>query len=85
MALPLAIAFDDGIDKTMLFATTLSQDVGVSPTCLVVYCISGAWLTQSMQLAKKADIPEGVPPFTADDNGKVLGIVNGALAWVTKA
>lgn len=30
-------------------------------------------------------IPEGVPPFTAADNGKVLGIVNGALAWVTKA
>ena len=57
VALPLAIAFDDGTDKTMLFATTLFQDVGVSPTCLVVFCISGAWLTQSMQLAKTSDIP----------------------------
>ena len=119
VALPLAIAFDDGTDKTMLFATTLFQDVGESPTCLVVFCISGAWLTQSMQLAKKAEIPtiptalknpnalnikvgnattsydgsaaktveipEGVPPFTAADNDKVLGIVNGALAWVAKA
>lgn len=57
VALPMAIAFDDGTDKTMLFATTLFQDVGESPTCLVVFCISGAWLTQSMQLAKKTEIP----------------------------
>ena len=26
-----------------------------------------------------------LPPFTVADNDKVLGIVNGALAWVTKA
>lgn len=26
-----------------------------------------------------------LPPFTASDNGKVLGIVNGVLAWVDKA
>lgn len=25
-----------------------------------------------------------VPAFTADDNGKVLGVVDGALAWVSK-
>ena len=30
------------------------------------------------------EIPKGVPPFTAADNDKVLGIVNGALAWVAK-
>ena len=35
--------------------------------------------------AKTVEIPTGVPPFTAADNDKVLGIVNGALAWVTKA
>ena len=35
--------------------------------------------------AKTVEIPEGVPPFTAADNDKVLGIVNGALAWVSKA
>lgn len=35
--------------------------------------------------AKTVEIPEGVPPFTSADNDKVLGIVNGALAWVTKA
>ena len=34
---------------------------------------------------KTVEIPEGVPPFTAADNDKVLGIVNGELAWVTKA
>ena len=26
-----------------------------------------------------------VPTFTAAQNGKVLGVVNGALAWVDKA
>ena len=25
----------------------------------------------------------GVPAFTASDNGKILGVVNGQLAWVT--
>ena len=35
--------------------------------------------------AKTVEIPEGVPAFTAADNDKVLGIVNGALAWVAKA
>lgn len=70
-ALPLAIAFDDGTDKTMFFATTLFQDVGESPTCLVVFCISGAWLTQSMQLAKKAEIPT-IP--TALKNPNALNI-----------
>ena len=34
---------------------------------------------------KTVEIPKGVPAFTAADNDKVLGIVNGALAWVTKA
>lgn len=71
VALPLAIAFDDGTDKTMIFATTLFQDVGESPTCLVVFCISGAWLTQSMQLAKKAEIPT-IP--TALKNPNALNI-----------
>ena len=33
---------------------------------------------------KTVEIPEGVPPFTTADNDKVLGIVNGALAWVAK-
>ena len=35
--------------------------------------------------AKTVEIPEGVPAFTTADNDKVLGVVNGALAWVTKA
>ena len=33
---------------------------------------------------KTVEIPNGVPPFTTADNDKVLGIVNGALAWVAK-
>ena len=34
--------------------------------------------------SEAVEIPEGVPPFTDADNDKVLGIVNGALAWVAK-
>ena len=36
---------------------------------------------------KTVEIPVDaiLPPFTSADNDKVLGIVNGALAWVTKA
>ena len=34
---------------------------------------------------KIVKIPEGVPAYTTADNDKVLGVVNGALAWVTKA
>lgn len=41
--------------------------------------------TYDGSVEQTVEIPKGVPPFTADDNGKVLGIVNGALAWVTKA
>ena len=36
-------------------------------------------------VAKTVEIPDILPPFTAADNDKVLGIVNGALAWVAKA
>ena len=39
-------------------------------------------------IEETVEIPNGddiLPPFTTADNGKVLGIVNGALAWVTKA
>lgn len=32
----------------------------------------------------KVNIPTGVPAFTAAQNGKVLGVVGGSLAWVDK-
>lgn len=32
----------------------------------------------------KAYVDAILPAFTEADNGKVLGVVNGALAWVTK-
>lgn len=35
--------------------------------------------------ATKAYVDAILPAFTAADNDKVLGIVNGALAWVAKA
>ena len=47
--------------------------------------IGNATTSYDGSAAKTVEIPEGVPPFTAADNDKVLGIVNGALAWVTKA
>lgn len=36
------------------------------------------------QAANKAYVDAILPAFTEADNGKVLGIVNGALAWVNK-
>ena len=36
------------------------------------------------QAANKAYVDAILPPFTEADNGKVLGVVNGALAWVDK-
>lgn len=47
--------------------------------------IGNATTSYDGSAAKTVEIPEGVPPFTSADNDKVLGIVNGALAWVTKA
>lgn len=32
----------------------------------------------------KVDIPTEVPTYSAAQNGKVLGVVEGALAWVDK-
>lgn len=36
------------------------------------------------EAANKAYVDAILPPFTEADNGKVLGVVNGALAWVDK-
>lgn len=47
--------------------------------------IGNATTSYDGSAAKTVEIPEGVPPFTAADNDKVLGIVNGTLAWVAKA
>lgn len=38
-------------------------------------------LTDASDYAKKSEITE-IPSFTSAQNGKVLGVVNGALAWV---
>ena len=67
------------------FATIGTSNPNVNPQGLVVLYNGAAWSAWSDTLAKIQDIPEGVPPFTAADNDKVLGIVNGELAWVAKA
>lgn len=41
--------------------------------------------TDDNDAVDKAYVDAILPAFTAADNDKVLGIVNGALAWVTKA
>lgn len=66
------------------------QDIPTIPTELknpysLVIKIGNATTSYDGSAAKTVEIPEGVPPFTAADNDKVLGIVNGALAWVAKA
>lgn len=41
--------------------------------------------TEDNDAVDKGYVDAIIPPFTAEDNYKVLGIVNGALAWVAKA
>lgn len=55
------------------------------PEYLAVLYNGFTWSAWLGTLARSEDIPTGVPPFTAADNDKVLGIVNGELAWVAKA
>ena len=69
---------------------TRSEDIPTIPTELknpysLNIKIGNKTTSYDGSVAKTVEIPEGVPPFTAADNDKVLGIVNGALAWVTKA
>lgn len=40
--------------------------------------------TEANEAANKSYVDSILPAFTEADNGKVLGIVNGALAWVDK-
>lgn len=40
--------------------------------------------TEPNDAVDKAYVDAILPAFTDDDNDKVLGIVNGALAWIAK-
>lgn len=83
--LPLLAAVSVSGTVMLGFATIGSSNPDVNPQGFVVLYNGAAWSAWSDTLAKIQDIPEGVPPFTAADNDKVLGIVNGELAWVAKA
>lgn len=67
------IAFKDNIPTALKNPYSLNIKIGDTTT------------SYDGSVEKTVEIPEGVPPFTAADNDKVLGIVNGALAWVAKA
>ena len=69
---------------------TRSEDIPTIPTKLpnpwaLNIKIGDTTTSYDGSVEKTVEIPKGVPPFTAADNDKVLGIVNGALAWVAKA
>ena len=83
--LPLLAAVNISGNVMLGFATIGASNPNINPQGLVVLYNGAAWSAWSDTLAKIQDIPEGVPPFTAADNDKVLGIVNGELAWVAKA
>ena len=82
--LPLLAAVNISGNVMLGFATIGSSNSDANPQGLAVLYNGAAWSAWSDTLAKIQDIPEGVPPFTAADNDKVLGIVNGELAWVAK-
>lgn len=67
------IAFQDDIPTALKNPYSLNIKIGNTTT------------SYDGSAEKTVEIPKGVPPFTAADNDKVLGIVNGALAWVAKA
>ena len=72
---------------------TRSEDIPTIPTKLpnpwaLNIKIGDTTTSYDGSVEKTVEIPNGdaiLPPFTAADNDKVLGIVNGALAWVAKA
>lgn len=72
-------------DKPVSTATQTALDDKVSTTRKV----NGKALSTDITLTASdvgalASTAIAVPAFTADDNGKVLGVVDGALAWVSK-
>ena len=69
------IAFKDNIPKALKNPNALNIKIGDTTT------------SYDGSVEKTVEIPVDaiLPPFTSADNDKVLGIVNGALAWVTKA
>ena len=81
--LPLIAAVSVSGTVMLGFATIGSGNADANPQGLVVLYNGAAWSAWSDTLAKIQDIPT-IPPFTTADNDKVLGIVNGALAWVAK-
>lgn len=82
--LPLLAAVSVSGTVMIGFATIGSSNADLNPQGLVVLYNGDAWSAWSDTLAKIQDIPT-IPPFTTADNDKVLGIVNGELAWVAKA
>ena len=82
--LPLMAAVSFSGTVMLGFATIGSINADANPQGLVVLYNGAAWSAWSDTLAKIQDIPT-IPPFTTADNDKVLGIVNGELAWVAKA
>lgn len=79
----------DGNWYAWLGTLARASDIPTIPTALknphpLNIKIGDTTTTYDGSAAKTVEIPEGVPPFTAADNDKVLGIVNGALAWVAK-
>ena len=83
--LPLALTASVSGLVVLGFGALGSNGPAQRPEYLAVLYNGLTWSAWFGTLARSEDIPEGVPPFTAADNDKVLGIVNGALAWVTKA
>ena len=55
--------------------------------------VSAAWIVQSVgggggnrqDAATKKYVDSIIPAYTTADNGKVLGVVEGKLAWVSKS
>lgn len=70
-----------GIESTAITPAA----IGAATIAAVETAQAAAEATEDNDAVDKAYVDAILPAFTAADNDKVLGIVNGALAWVAKA
>ena len=89
----LVVAYNGGAWVALAGTLARSSDIPTIPTALknphpLNIKIGNATTSYDGSATKTVEIPNGdaiLPPFTTADNDKVLGIVNGELAWVAKA
>lgn len=80
--LPLSFAVDMSGTKAIAFISLLPGSPEENQQYVSIRYLGSDWSVYISELKRAED--GNLPPFTEADNNKVLGIVNGSLAWVAK-